>query len=237
MRTVIFDLDGTLLPIDFDGFLTEYIQSISVFCQDIIDPKLFVSALLQSIEVMMKNDGNKTNEEAFMTHFLGKTGLEKEKVYPLLEKYYLNEFCKLNKYVKKSRLSSDIVSTILKQDWQIVLATNPLFPRLAIEERMRWAGVADFPWLHITTYENSRGCKPQLIYYQEILDKLGLQPEKCWMIGNDTEEDMVAADLGISTYLITDYLIDKRKREIKPHGRGTLQEFAQFVSKGKLAAL
>lgn len=237
MNTVFFDLDGTLLPIDFEGFLTEYMQSIAVFCQELMEPKLFHSALLKSLEVMMKNDGNRTNEEAFMTSFLSLTGLKKEEVYPVLEEYYLNEFCKLSKYVQTSKLSFDIVSNILKQGWQIVLATNPLFPRLAVEERMRWAEVADFPWLHVTTYENSRGCKPKLIYYQEILDKLGLQPEECWMVGNDTEEDMVAADLGIRTYLITDYLIDKGKRDIKPQGKGTLQDFAHFVAEGRLLQL
>lgn len=231
MKTVLIDLDGTLLPIDMNEFLQEYLRLIGRYCSSLAEPQVFVKKLLDATGMMLRNNGGQTNEEVFMEHFLSALGKKREEVYPLLESFYTIEFPKLQKCVKKAASSRLVVEELAKRGWQLVLATNPLFPRQAIVERMRWAGVEDYPWLHISSYENSRSCKPNPLYYQEIIERLGLEPESCWMIGNDMEEDLVAATLGMKTYLVTDFLIQRDNVPYVPHGQGTLEDFLSFVRK------
>ena len=231
MKTVLFDLDGTLLHVNIDDFLKEYLLSISNYCSELAQPEVFVKKLLKATELMIKNGGKLTNEEVFMQNFLPALGKEREQVVPLIESFYEKEFPLLERYVKRSENAPLVVEGVLKKGWQIILATNPLFPRQAIEERMRWAGIDGFPWLHITTYENSRSCKPNTSYYQEIVTKYGLEPENCWMIGNDVSEDLVASELGMKTYLVTDYLIERQNASYLPQGRGTLADLLGFVRK------
>lgn len=69
------------------------------------------------------------------------------------------------------------ISAMIKNNrrgYRLVLATNPVFPREAILERMRWAGVERAPWEIITTYEEYHFCKPNPNYFAEILAKMGL---------------------------------------------------------------
>ena len=80
-----------------------------------------------------------------------------------------------------------------------MLATNPVFPIVATANRANWAGVAPDLFEHITVYENSSYCKPNPKYYMEILDKLNMNAQECLMVGNDVDEDMSTADIGMET--------------------------------------
>lgn len=233
-RAVLFDLDGTLLPLNIDLFLEKYIKAISSYCAPLVEPRAFARALWFATEKMLQNDGRDTNEEVFMRHFLTQLKKNKEEIYPLLEKFYTEEFGKLQKYIEPSILAQSIVKKVVDRGWDIVLATNPVFPRLAVEERMRWAKIDSLPWRYVTTYENSRSCKPSLRYYEEIVDKLQLDPAQCWMVGNDTREDMIAGKLGFRTYLVTDFLIDKGKGGEVPDHQGSLRDFLLFVENDQL---
>lgn len=228
-KTILFDLDGTLLPLDIDVFTKGYLASISSYCAHLVEPHTFTGALLRSTERMLRNEGPQTNEETFMADFLPAINHTRETIYPLLEGYYLKEFPALKKMAGQAELSALIVEEAIKKGWQVVLATNPVFPRLAVEERMRWAGITDYPWTYITTYENSTACKPSLKYYRELINKLDLNPEDCWMIGNDTHEDLVASKLGFKTYLVTDCVLERDKDYPEPHGKGTLKELLNYM--------
>ncbi len=87
-----------------------------------------------------------------------------------------------------------------------------MLPATAIEQRLEWAGVADFPYRLITTIENSHASKSltHLLYYDQILDKIGYPAEKCLMIGDD-DKDLVAKRLGMLTYLI-----DQNNKKLNP---------------------
>jgi FMN phosphatase YigB (HAD superfamily) len=228
LKAVLFDLDGTLLQMDFETFVQDYFSAIARHCKKMAEPRQFIENLLASTGRMLQNEGQGTNKEVFLRDFTARIRVEEEKLYPVLEEFYLQEFPKLKRHANSTLFSAEVVRKALAKGWRIVLATNPLFPRLAIEERMRWAGILDFPWEYISTYENSRACKPKLYYYREMISKLQLDPEQCWMVGNDTQEDMVAGQLGFKTYLVTDYLIEKNAGH-QPNARGTLRELLTFM--------
>ena len=111
----------------------------------------------------------------------------------------------------------------------MVLATNPLFPNIATENRIKWAGLSPDDFLLYTTYDNSCRSKPNPQYYTEITEKLGLDPKECLMVGNDVGEDMVAEDLGMKVFLLTDCLINKTDKDILNYHNGGFDELLQFI--------
>ena len=80
-----------------------------------------------------------------------------------------------------------------------------------------------------TTYENAHFCKPNLRYYQEILEKIGRRPEECLMVGNDVGEDMVARQLGMEVFLLTDCLINQRSEDLSQYRRGGFPELLEVL--------
>lgn len=228
-KAVFFDLDGTLLPLDLEIFVHRYFKALAPFFAHKVEPQKFVKELMLATEAMINNTGNISNEEAFMQKFLPAIGQEKEEMYPLFEKFYEGEFPKLKEYAGHSELAEKIVGQAVAQGYRVVLATNPIFPEMATRHRMEWAGISHLAWDLVTTYENSRFCKPNPKYFQEICAKLSLTPEECLMVGNDVQEDLVAGTLGIQTFLVTDCLIDRGSPKYTPDYQGTLEEFYKFV--------
>ncbi len=93
--------------------------------------------------------------------------------------------------------------------------------------RMRWAGLNAYDFELYTTYENSHYCKPNLNYYKSIITALNVESQECLMVGNDVGEDMVAEELGMKVFLITDCLINKTDKDISAYSNGN---FADLIS-------
>ncbi|MGI6679515.1 MAG: HAD family hydrolase [Dehalobacterium sp.] len=228
-KLILFDLDGTLLPLDIEIFVKRYFVSITDFFRDVVEPQVFLDHLKQSTMAMARNTSEAMNEEIFMKNFLPAVGQERDVMYPRFQLYYEQEFPKLKSCAGFSPWSEKVVVQLVEKGYPIVLATNPLFPRMATLERMAWARVAQCPWSLVTTYENSRRCKPSIQYYQDICRKMDIAPEDCLMVGNDMQEDMVAGTIGMETFLVTDHLIDRGKPIHHPTHQGTLAELADFI--------
>jgi len=209
---LLFDLDGTLLPIDPEFFFEEFPDAAaSYFCSvvDITEVE-FKRAMFEATFDMVENeDPEMTNIEVFGRSFASKTNMKWEESWAVFDEFYRKEFPKLKRVVPETDIARRVVSDCVSQGWDIVLATNPVFPEIAIRERMSWCHVEDFNWQFITTMENMHYCKPNVKYYYEIIWRLDLAPEKCVMIGNDVQEDMIASVTGMKTVLVEDYCIDR----------------------------
>ncbi|MEL7563761.1 MAG: HAD family hydrolase [Dehalobacterium sp.] len=228
-KVVFFDLDGTLLPLDIDVFIRKYFEAVTPFFKDLVEPGVFLKNLMSSTQAMIENPGDLTNEEVFMNSFLPAVGRDRQTMYPHFNLFYEQEFPKLKQHAGYSEWAAKVVAQLVEKGYSIVLATNPVFPRLATEERMSWAGIAHFPWSLVTTYENSCNCKPSIQYYQEICHKLRVAPQDCLMVGNDVQEDLVAGTIGMETFLVTDCLIDRGEPKFDPGCQGTLEEFYRMA--------
>jgi len=238
--TLLFDLDGTLVHFGYDEFLQAYLQAIGAKVASFVDPKKFVKQLLASTTAMLNSlDPSRSNEEVFWDHFRQSIDLDVDKLLPVLDDFYVRDFPKLQQILKPTPLpqARSLVAGLLAEGYQVVIATNPVFPRVAIEERLRWGNLHDLPYTLVTTYENSTYCKPHVEYYQEILKKVDRSPRQCMMIGNNTCEDLVAADLGIVTYLVEDCLLDDGPFYRTPHFRGTFRDLVAFVESRQFAKL
>jgi FMN phosphatase YigB (HAD superfamily) len=226
-KAVLFDLDGTLLPMEQSVFIQEYLKEISLAVQPAIEPDAFRQALLASTWVMSSsNNPEYTNEEVFWRDFQARLGNKLTNVRPLLEDFYSEKFCSLSYVSNPCQEAGILVNAAVTRGLRLVLATNPLFPLSAILDRMSWAGVAKYPWELITSYEIMHYCKPHQGYYLEIARQLGVSPDECLMVGNNVEEDLVAGELGMKTYLVTDCLLGDPAGLTKADWHGTIQQLA-----------
>lgn len=230
IKAVLFDLDGTLLPMDQDQFVKGYISSMAAYLLPHgYDPKALIQALSLGTEAMYKNDGSKTNEECFWDAFNQIFQRDCRKDMGVFEEYYRTGFQKVQKTCGFSPEASAVIRTVKEKGLLPVLATNPLFPAIATHSRVRWAGLQPEDFSHITTYENSHFCKPSPAYYQEIVDVLGLSPAECLMVGNDAAEDLAAMELGIPCFLLTDCLINRTERDIRDLPQGSFSKLIPFI--------
>ena len=236
LRTILFDLDGTLVHFEFDDFLKAYLGAISSKVAQLVDARVFVAQLLASTEQMVRSvDPGKTNRDVFVDHFFPKLGRTEDELMPIFDAFYDEDFPSLRDTlsVEPHPLARPMLEGLIDRGYEVVIATNPIFPAVAIEERMRWGGLDGIPYRHVTSYETSHFCKPNTEYYAEILNVVGRSPHECMMIGNDTCEDLVAGELGIITYLGEDYILDRGPYRGSPDRRGRFEDLAQFL--GSLA--
>ena len=184
------------------------------------EPRALMAGIWSGTEAMVRNDGTRSNEEAFWADFTSRFGKEALEDMPLFEEFYEKDFPGIQRICGFNGKSAEAVRLLQEKGLRVILATNPIFPAIATEQRIRWAGLEPSDFALYTTYENSRFCKPNLDYYRDILDRFGLQPEECLMVGNDVAEDMIARELGMEVFLLTDCLINKPGGEITqfPHG-------------------
>lgn len=234
LQAALFDLDGTLLKVNTSEFMKEYLKEIALAAAPVVDPGRFTRALLDSTNVMMTNrDSALTNADVFWNDFRTRMPEYYEALEPRMDDFYASEFKGLARMAVASPLGRQVVQAAMDRGLQIALATNPLFPRTAIYERMVWAGVDDLAWELVTTYEEMHSCKPHPEYYQEIARRLGVSPENCLMVGNDVEKDIAAAAAaGMRTYLVTDYLVNPSQEDYRKVADwyGTLEELAGWLA-------
>lgn len=210
-KAVLFDLDGTLLPLNVDIFLNDYLKAIAAKVSSITEPKTFVKHLLDSTDKMIADKNpDLTNETVFWKHFMEGFTETRETIDPVLEDFYMKDFPKLGEAYKNDGNSANLIKQIKAQGTKVALATNAIFPRQAVIARMHWANLDPKDFELVTTFENMHFCKPHVEYYQEVLEHLDEEPENCIMVGNDIEEDMIAGSLGIKTFLLeSDYIIHR----------------------------
>lgn len=230
MKYIFFDLDGTLLPMVQDDFVRCYYTLLTEKMSKYgVEPSQLINALNYGVYLMTVNDGSKTNEDAFWTGYEKILGIKKEKYINELNDFYETDFNKAIVSTKPDPIVRDIIDLCHEKGYKIVLATSPLFPRSAIYNRIRWAGLKPEDFVHITTYEDCHYCKPDLGYYREIMDKLEIKQEGYYMIGNDIGEDLVSKQLGFVTYLITDYIENRANMSYEPDYKGSLKDLYEFI--------
>ena len=229
ITTVLFDLDGTLLPMDQEVFVTDYLKRLAVYmAQYGYDPKAVSETVMHGVFTMVCNDGGKTNETVFWDVFKARFGENSIKDLPKFEEFYRTEFQKLAKLCGCNEKAKQVIELVRAKGMKAVLATNPLFPQIATYSRIRWAGLEPESFEYISTYENSSLCKPNPEYYKDILRRLGLSADECVMVGNDTKEDIVPAAFGMQVFMLKDCLIDKGV-DISNYPQGGFDELLDFL--------
>lgn len=229
IKTILFDLDGTLLPLDMDSFLSRYFDALGNRFKDYFKKEELANLVWASTKYMIQNtEPHKTNEDAFFEDFLKRVVHPKTELHPIFDDFYINNFIEVKEAVGQSQWIIKSIEALREKGYQLVVATNPIFPYEAVRQRIEWAGLKDSDFDLITSFEKMHFCKPHLQFYEEVLALINRKPNECMMVGNDVEEDMISKHLGLQTYLIEDHKIS-RGREDNVDDRGSYEDFYRFV--------
>ena len=231
VSTVLFDLDGTLLPMDKDVFVNKYFSTLAAYLAPHgYNSEKLIDTVWKGTGAMIENDGSSTNETKFWCAFADAFGEAALKDKPLFDYFYEHIFDEIQSVCGFDKRSAETVRMLKERGLRVGLATNPIFPKAATGIRIRWAGLDTSDFDIITTYENSSYCKPNLNYYIEVCQNMSVVPEECLMVGNDVVEDMVAEKLGMKVFLLTDYLINKPGTDIRRYQNGSFPELIKYAS-------
>lgn len=205
-KTLLFDLDDTLLGNNMDAFLPSYLKALAKHLAPYTPPEKMVPQLLAATRLMEENDRpDCTLEEVFSSGFYPALGLNQGDLREVLDQFY-EEVFPLLKHVSDFRTEAvQVIESVLAEGYQIAIATNPLFPQRAVEHRLAWAGlpVDQYDFKLITSYENFHFSKPNPTYYAEILAQLGWPEGPIVMVGDDPTRDIAPArQLGLATYQV-----------------------------------
>lgn len=197
---VLFDLDDTLLTNDMDVFLPAYFELLTEYARDRFEGERVKTALIASTHVMMSSPGV-LNCEAFWKHFAPQLGEPRDQLERYFEAFYASHFQRLRRCTDVVEGAAEVVAWFRARGMKLVLATNPVYPRTAILQRLDWAGLQERDFDLITSYENMHATKPDPAYYREILEQMGVSPANAWMVGNDWVNDIEPASaVGITTF-------------------------------------
>lgn len=231
LRFVLFDLDGTLLPMDQDIFVKVYFRELTKRMSRFgLEPETLVKAIWKATKDMALNNGNAMNYDIFWKSLSGSFGEGILKLKPEFDAFYFDEFENVKSICGFNPKAKEIVDMLKSAGIVCVAATLPVFPAFGTEARIRWAGLDKGDFALITTYENCRFTKPNIKYYQEIFGKLGCEPSECLMVGNNVDEDMFARETGADVFLLTDCLINEHDKDISVYPHGGFDELKEYLS-------
>jgi FMN phosphatase YigB (HAD superfamily) len=240
-KAILLDLDDTLLANPMETFIPAYFQALGAYMAHLVPPERLLQELMRGSRAMEANVGaGITNEEAFAAVFYPALGHERSDLEPVLVQFYAEEYPKLRSLTHPVPEGRPLIEWAFESDLQVVIATNPFFPRVAIEQRLEWANVpvTDFDYALVTCYEDMHATKAHSAYYQEIIDLLDLQPGECLMVGDDWQRDMEpAASIGIPVYWITPSPDGPPTKQVEGGvlmGQGTLEGFLDWIGREAL---
>lgn len=235
LEAILFDLDDTLLGNSMDTFLPAYFQALTRYLDHLIPPERLIARLMHATQAMdAKENRHMTNEEAFASAFYPALRLERSTLESVFERFYAEEFPTLQALTRRRPEARLLVDWALQRDLQVAVATNPLFPRVAVEQRLAWAGVPvdEFDYALLTTYENMHATKSHPAYYREVLKRLNRRPGECLMVGDSWEKDVLpASSIGLHVYWIVDG-DEVPSPDVPLAGRGTLAQLWVAVRAG-----
>jgi FMN phosphatase YigB (HAD superfamily) len=204
LKAVLFDLDNTLILYDEVKFFQVYFPLVADWFKDLMPTDKFSEKLMQATIVMHKNDGLVTNRELFLKEFCKGTNWDADDIWKRFDTFYQQDWGKIKETISSQDCARDVFQYVQDKHLKIVIATNPIWPLTAQMTRLAWAGLDDMDIALVTNIDNMNFCKPQLGYYRQICQIINVAPEECLMVGDDPANDMVAARIGMKTYLTVD---------------------------------
>ena len=230
LSTILFDLDGTLAPFVQEDFIRSYFKALLTRLIPMgYNGEKLTAALWKGVDAMTSNDGQATNRQAFWACFTQEMGIQALALEGILDDFYAREFDAARDSLRENVDRGPLIRGLREKGYGLVLATNPIFPAVAVETRLAWVGLRPEDFDFVTTYENSRRSKPNLNYYRDILEQSGRKAEECLMIGNNPADDMAAVRVGLEVYLVTDYIENPEGLPIDGFPRGTFRELEAYL--------
>lgn len=209
-KLIMSDLDNTLLPIITQERFVEiwFRDAGQKFAACGLDAQRALEGVNEGIRAMIFNESGRKNIDVFYETAQRVSGYGEAVISPVMFDYYTTTFANVRAITRPNPYAVQIAGLMRSKAPIAGIATMPVFPIEAARMRMGWIGLTEDMFDFVTSAANSSYCKPNPLYYQEILDRCGIRPEEALMVGNDVREDMQPCKaLGIDTFLVTEYII------------------------------
>lgn len=228
IKAFLLDLDNTLLKNPDRTFALEYLRLADDFFMQHWQTPDFSQLLVKSVKAMSAvRDMRQTNTGLHVDIVMKSTQRTIDDITGGLSAFYTEAYHKLKSFTAPLKSATDLVNYLNASDYAVVIATNPLYPAEAIQQRLTWAGLpSDFDhYTFVTHADNMHFAKPDMAYYAEILARVGIEPDEAMMVGDSYRNDIEPAHrLGIHTFHVTP------SANGHTHGDGTLTDFYRKIT-------
>lgn len=200
-KHLLMDLDGTL--IHSGNFLVhlEFIGRILPLMKQDKGWRAAWNSLKEGQDALKLKSKDKTNQERLIDIFEKHLGLPRDVAEKRLFDSLLKVFPKLESHFGKIPGAAKFIEWA-KDHYTMTLATNPVWPIELAHMRMRWGGINPDYFSSVTTSDRMHACKPDVEYYQEILEQEKFEASECLLIGNERKMDLPATRAGIAVFLV-----------------------------------
>jgi len=231
--TLLVDLDNTLLGNNMEIFIPAYLKALGEFLSDHVAPEKMVAAMLSATQRMINNNSiQNTLKESFDPGFYPPLGFVEKEVRAIIDQFYVEKFPDLEEITQFRPEAVAFIHAALERGYRVGIATNPLFPRTAILQRLAWAGLppAEIPFTLIPSYETFHFAKPNPAFFAEFLGGIGWPEGPVLMVGNDPDHDVRGAqEMGVPVFWISDSGDQLLPGQTAPDGSGTLDEVLLWI--------
>jgi len=232
IQAVLFDLDGTLVDVDMNQFVQSYLRRLTEHMSDQVNPVRATQTLHHAVAAMFANtDAGRTLESILFEVLQEELAISSEWYVECLARFCQDDLESLRPLVTGHPLSPQLIESSLARGWKVVLATNPIFPRVVVDARVSWGELDGDAFHHVTAYETAHFCKPSPLFFKEILDRLQIPAEACLMVGNDTVHDLAASQVGMQTCLLTPWVIKRPDARFEADWKGRHEELLALIEK------
>lgn len=229
IQAIIFDLEGTLVKVDTIDFMRNYLGILAPRFAHLLSPDRFSKQLLKSLDTSQSDSKpGQTNMQTFYDDFSKTTGLSTQTLKPIFEEFYECDFPALRCLVQAIPQGVKVVEYAIQQGFLTAVASNPVLPLIAMEERVRWGGLTPEHFKVIPALDNFHFFKPHLGFFREVAESLGVQPENCLLVSGQTQ-DIICRDLGMKMFYVGTLELEK-----EPDYAGDLEDLIRLISQGNL---
>jgi len=208
IKAVLLDLDNTLLHNPDRQFAQAFLQKLDNHFQLAINIEDVSVTFRRGIQALSsERDMIQTNTQVMATIISEATNISFDLAHNTLLKFYETQYHDLQSYTAPIANTQQLIEKLLAQKVAVAIVTNPLYPQIAILERLKWAGLSHFidEFSFITHSDNMHFSKPNPAYYAEVVARIGIEPDEALMVGDSTKNDIQPAEtLGIHTIHITE---------------------------------
>ena len=231
--TLLVDLDDTLLGNSMESFIPAYMSALGEQLSSHIPPEKMVHAMMIGTREMFANNRpDRTLEATFDPHFYPAIGASKAKMQDTIDTFYHKVFPSLKSVTQFIPQAVTFLEEALRRGYRIAIATNPLFPRAAILQRLEWAGISPqkYPLALIPSMETFHFAKPNPAFFAEFLGWMGWPDGPVVMIGNDLDHDIRGAQsMGLPAFWISERGANIPEGEPVPQGQGLLEDILPWI--------
>lgn len=235
--TLLLDLDDTLLNTNQDVFFPAYLKALAASLAPASDAGAVMNALLSGTSAMLQSgDSSRTLKEVFVNSFCPQAGMNAEELETHIGDFYSRVFPSLQNITSQNPQAKTLVDWARSQGFRLIIATDPILPRAATHQRIRWAGLDPEQFELISTFDDFHFTKTHTAYYAETLGRAGWREGPVLMAGNDMERDILPAKrLGLATFFV----------EAEPGStsgpeaglRGSLLDLRRYLESADIASL